>query len=85
MPHRQNQNGVGYGLVAVEGEITGLSARDHEFAQIVFCRTSHQRVVCQNLHGFDDQRTGILRSRRIGIEQEIDESLQVRECPARVY
>lgn len=77
MPDRQNQDGVVILLEAVEGHVTGTSARYHQLSQCILHGATDQRMTNQQLDGFRYQSNRLCRRRRIGLDQEVGQPFKV--------
>lgn len=82
MPDGQDQNGVL--LIAVQGEVAGLAARNDEFPQAMLGRAPDLGVIFEDLHRLGDEIDGFERCCGCGLEEKVREPLEVGERPTGV-
>lgn len=84
MPDREDQDGVGLFFLAIQRDVSSAAARNDQLSQIMFCRTTYQRMILQHLHRFEYQCNSIQRHPRFAIQQEIHQSIQITKRLPRI-
>ena len=64
VPYGEDENCVLFRLMAIQGEVTGLAAGNHQLSQAMFDWPADQRMISENLHRFRDEVDGFERHRR---------------------
>ena len=84
MAYSQDSDDVDRAIETIEREIAGCSLRDDEFANVFAFPSPDQRMRRENADGGSDARERLRRSLGRGLEQELDDALNVGECLVRV-
>ncbi len=79
MSNGKDQHSVMLHLVAVQSDVTGLSARDDQLSHVVFNRTPNQWMVFENLYCLRNQFSRFHGRGRLCFEEEIGESFEISE------
>jgi len=80
MPYSQDSADVEHRIETIEGEISGCSLRDDEFANVIVYASSDERVCVENADCASDALKGLRRSLVRGLQQELDNTFKVGEC-----
>lgn len=77
MPDGEYEDDILFLLIAVHRKVAGPPARNDEFSEVVLGKAPDQWVVLQNLDGLCDEFDGFRSARRIGLDKEVREPLEV--------
>ena len=77
MPCSQDSDDVERGIETIEGEISGCSLRDDEFANVIVYSPSDERMCFENADCASDAVECLCSNLGGGLQQELDNTLKV--------
>ena len=84
MPHGQDKHGVLRLFVAIQGQIAGLTAGNHQLPQSLLDRTAYEWMVCEDSNRFRDQPHRFRGGQRMLLAKKIREPFKISERAPRI-
>ena len=84
MANSQDKYGVVHGIEAIECDVAGLPARNHQLTHVALDRTSHEGMALGHHDRFFDQAQRFQGSLGVTCPKKVDQALEVVQRPGRM-